>query len=103
MTAMSILCHLQASGFTLLATGQQLAVTPASKLTEAERALVARHKEKLLALLAPKPCAQCATPMTHIEAGYYSCPACHYQIVEAKSGYFHKPAETQPEGEQDER
>lgn len=35
-----------------------------------------------------KPCQRCDASMQHVEAGYFSCPACHFQAVEAKSGFW---------------
>jgi hypothetical protein len=35
-----------------------------------------------------KTCERCGVAMACIELGYYSCPACHYQVVEARSGFW---------------
>lgn len=89
MTALGLFTHLQTSGFTLLADGSTLLITPASKLSSDDRAQIKQYKPEFLRLLTPKLCERCAAPMTHIEAGYFSCPECHYQCVEAKSGFWY--------------
>jgi hypothetical protein len=58
-----------------------------SKPTKPYTNILARNL--LNRILTPKPCRHCSTPMTRVEAGYFSCPECHYQCVEAKSGFWY--------------
>ncbi len=94
MSASALMEMLSASDIRLSVTGERLKVdAPVDVLTEQHRALLRQHKAELLRLLTPKPCAQCGAPMEHVEAGYFSCPACHSQVVEARSGFFYRGAQ----------
>ncbi len=58
------------------------------RLADSDRVLLSNHKSELLQLLTAKTCKRCGTPMQHIEAGYFSCPKCRYQLVESNSGFW---------------
>lgn len=73
--------HLELDGGAVFVEGDEEALTP-DLLTE-----LRAHKEELVGLLF---CRHCAAPMEHVEAGYFSCPACHCQVVEARSGFWTK-------------
>ncbi len=88
MIATSLIETLSASGIRLSATDSMLKVdAPAGVLTAELKTELAAHKAELLALLAPKPCTCCNTPMLCVEAGYFAC-GCGYQIVEPRSGFW---------------
>ncbi len=61
-------------------------VTP----SDSDQALLRNHKPNSLNLIAEMICKHCGTQMQPIEAGYFSCPGCHYQLVEPRSGFWHK-------------
>ena len=78
MSAPLLLQNLQASGFTLLADGPTLFITPASKLSSDDRAQIKQHKPELLRLLAEITCNDCSQPL-HSSGPYHSwCQAGHY-------------------------
>jgi rhodanese-related sulfurtransferase len=63
--------RIQAAGFTLAAQGGNLAVSPASRLSDSQRQFIKAHKSAILAALAEKPDAQPVpinTPITATEA-----------------------------------
>ena len=76
--------HLELDGGNVFIEGDEDILTP-DLLTE-----LRAHKAELVALLF---CRHCASPMQQIEAGYFSCPQCHYQMVEPRSGYWTKESE----------
>ena len=88
MTAKTLLSDLRANGFSLSVSDGKLHVKPSANLTEQQRADIRAHKAELLTLLTPKLCERCSTPMQRLELGYHTCPNCHYQIVERKSGFW---------------
>lgn len=51
MDAQTLMCRITAAGFTLEVDGEDIAVYPASRLNDAQRAFIRRHKPTLLALL----------------------------------------------------
>jgi hypothetical protein len=69
--------------------------TTQGRLADSDRELLRAHKAELLRYLAQKPCKQCGARMLHVEAGYYSCPNCFCQTVEAKSGYWATSSQSQ--------
>lgn len=89
MTVHEFLNHLSASGIRLSVTDGKLKVdAPAGVLTNQQRAMIRERKAELITLLTPKLCERCNTAMALVEVGYYSCPSCYFQIVEAKSGFW---------------
>lgn len=76
--------HLELDGGEVFVEGDEEALT-LDLLTD-----LRSHKDELVALLF---CRRCANPMEQIEAGYFSCPECHYQAAEARSGYWTKESE----------
>lgn len=88
MTAETLLNDLRSNGFSLSVASGLLYVKPSSDLTDQQRSDIRAHKAALLALLCQKPCEKCNAPMERIEFGYYSCPACCFQSVEPKSGFW---------------
>lgn len=53
MTAAALVQDLRTRGFKLQAADGRLVVTPASRLTDADRELIKRHRDELLALANP--------------------------------------------------
>lgn len=89
MTGKALLDSLTAIGVRLIPVNGFLEIEADEEvLADDLLARIRTHKVELLALLTPKPCKRCSTPMTKIEAGYFSCPACFFQLVEAKSGFW---------------
>jgi TubC N-terminal docking domain len=100
MVAEVFITQLLESNFSLSVEGDCLKISPASRLTNEQRAAIKIHKSTIVAFLEaakqaaealsepPKPCERCGAKMKHVEAGYRSCPSCHFQIVEPKSGYW---------------
>jgi hypothetical protein len=83
MTASAVLSALRDRGFELTVIDDGVRVTPASRLTDADRAALRAHKAALVALLSPPttPCFLCKqTRYWWREAGNvgdWICGACH--------------------------
>lgn len=100
MTGAALLTHLRSAGVQLICVDGLLELHGDEELlTDEMLADIRTQKEELLALLTPRLCVRCDTQMTHIEFGYYSCPACYFQIVEPRSGFWCS-AETREEYEE---
>lgn len=70
MTPERLLKHLEACGFSVRRDGDNLAISPAERLTDAIRTMIRDQKSTLLALLGAKPF-----------VGWCRSPKCRWQAV----------------------
>lgn len=89
MTGKAFFTHLIQQDIAIWALDGELEIeADEGVLTDELLTQIRERKAELLRLLTPKPCQRCNAAMENIEAGYFSCPACHFQIVERHSGFF---------------
>jgi hypothetical protein len=74
MTPVAFLAQLRESGFTVSVIDGRVKVSPASRLTDADRAAIRDHKGEFLALLAPAAPPASALPRRGAIVG--PCPRC---------------------------
>ena len=96
MTAAGLLLRLQDAGFVLDVAGESLSVTPASQLSDADRALLRAHKHDLVNLLVDVREAfeeraailEFEAGLTKMEAERRACECCRHQL---RYGTCHEP------------
>jgi hypothetical protein len=101
MTASTLIQSLSSRGFSVLADGDAIKVSPASALTDDERQAIRERKAELLTLLQSEP-ADDENPETHDSALVFEADGrelitelhavgCHFMTVEGKPRLYYPP------------